>query len=321
MKCKRVNHRSMVAIGAAPGIRWPSLAATNQGVGPVLPYFCLGSVLLFAHAALATDVKPGHDLFVTPAGSFHDFSQTPLLADFFGPGSDPFTGVVPVTGNPLGTFQGFIVGGTDTIVRRLEVADLPYGTGESDTIDIELVALSLRSVTPITVTFNGGQNPELWNLKVTLSPTIGSVGTMTITHSDSEGGTYTAAMQVVPLLTFTRVGGGGMVQLDAAEIGYHADVSTIDPCEWRHEPSPADLVVFGLTGDESNWVGPPWTYDFYSSGVCRHHGPHPAVEPTPLPPPPRGWPALPGWAGIALAGLLAVAGVFVFGNRRRQQAT
>ena len=32
-------------------------------------------------------------------------------------------------------------------------------------------------------------------------------------------------------------------------------------------------------------------------------------------------PALPGWAGIALAGLLFVAGIFVFGNRRREPAT
>ena len=32
-------------------------------------------------------------------------------------------------------------------------------------------------------------------------------------------------------------------------------------------------------------------------------------------------PALPGWAGIALAGLLLVAGIFVFGNRRKNPAT
>jgi len=32
------------------------------------------------------------------------------------------------------------------------------------------------------------------------------------------------------------------------------------------------------------------------------------------------FPALPGWAGIALAALLFVTGVFVFGNRRRELA-
>ena len=32
-------------------------------------------------------------------------------------------------------------------------------------------------------------------------------------------------------------------------------------------------------------------------------------------------PALPGWAGVLLAGVLFVAGVFVFGNRRREPAT
>lgn len=34
-----------------------------------------------------------------------------------------------------------------------------------------------------------------------------------------------------------------------------------------------------------------------------------------------GRPALPGWSGIALAGLLFVAGIFVFGKRRREPAT
>ena len=36
---------------------------------------------------------------------------------------------------------------------------------------------------------------------------------------------------------------------------------------------------------------------------------------------PSGVPALPAWGGIALAALLFVAGIFVFGNRRREPAT
>jgi len=240
-------------------------------------------VLFLTAVTEATDVKTGHDLFVTGDGSSHDFSETPIPNDFFGPGSDPFTALVNLEGTPLGLFSGFEVGNTDTIVQRAEVAAVPDGTGESDTIAIELVALSLKSINPITVTFNGGQDPEPWDLSIDVSLALPSTGTMTITHANEAGGTYTASMCVYPLITFRQVNGTGELQLDAAELDppYCAPLETAVPAPWTHAPDPDQMVVLGLTGDQTNQVGPPWDNDFYVQGEVQHDGPHPSVSPTP----------------------------------------
>ena len=55
-------------------------------------------------------------------------------------------------GQPLTTSPPGILGATDTIVRRNGAANIPL-PGSSATIPIELVALSLVSVSPITVTW------------------------------------------------------------------------------------------------------------------------------------------------------------------------
>ena len=109
--------------------------------------------------------------------SCQDFGATcPLPADFFGPGSDPFTGVACFCGVPLGPIQlpGFDevldFELADTLARRDEE---PFGRfelafNEPRAIDIELVALSLTSVEPIEVTFDGGQRGEQWRIDVSL---------------------------------------------------------------------------------------------------------------------------------------------------------
>ena len=187
--------------------------------------------LLLPGRAEANDVNPGHDLFVTGDGSSHDFADTPIPADFFAPGSDPFTDVVALEGAPIGQFAGLNVGNTDTIVERPDVANLPV-PGPSNTIDIELVALSLKSVEPITVTFNGGQDPEQWDVHVSLSPTARSVGIMTIAHSAPGGGTYNAILSVAPLFTFAKVANPSDVRvLDTA-------VEGIDPIQMGTTNSP-----------------------------------------------------------------------------------
>jgi hypothetical protein len=117
-------------------------------------------------------ISPGSDLFFTPGPrTFADHFNSseggiPLPADFFGPGSDPFDGHIDLTGAPLSATEDLKT--TDAIVERLEtasVSDCP----SSDTIDIEIIALHLVSTSPITVTYNGGMSPELWDVEVCLS--------------------------------------------------------------------------------------------------------------------------------------------------------
>jgi hypothetical protein len=53
----------------------------------------------FAGCAFAQDVQPGVDLFETSPG--YSQGSPDLPADFFGPGSDPFDGIIALEGNPF----------------------------------------------------------------------------------------------------------------------------------------------------------------------------------------------------------------------------
>lgn len=154
-------------------------------------------------------------------GTFADFGapdSTPIPADFFEPGSDPFDGVVCLRGSPLGPTAFGDFGFADTLIRRsgdpFDRCDIPPSfPSDPVTVDIEIVALSLVSIEPITVTFNGGQNPELWDVEVSLSPTTTPPpGTLTATKTHCNGGTYVVdSLSVQPLFTFTKVADPGQV--------------------------------------------------------------------------------------------------------------
>lgn len=192
------------------------------------------AVLLLPVAVFATDVQTGFDPVVHVPPSFWDFGPTPLPADFFGPGSDPFDGGVPADASvlPSSPFCPGFLGNTDMIIERKDVAVLP-GAPSSDVIDIEIVELSLVSVNPITVTYNGGLNPELWEVEITLSPSLASNGTMTIRQEHPDGGTFDAQVYLQPYFTFTRVSDSTVRTLDGA----------------------------GMYEDLINALGVPWTYN------------------------------------------------------------
>lgn len=120
---------------------------------------------VFVSTAPATTVLAGDDFLSTVPG---DGSGGGTFFDFGGP-----IGLVQLEGNPNPGAP------FDTVVRRLEDADIG-GPGEGGppaaTIQIELVALSLKSVAPVTI--GGGQ----YDLFIDLSPTSPSVGQMVIRH-------------------------------------------------------------------------------------------------------------------------------------------
>jgi hypothetical protein len=140
----------------------------------------------------------------------------PIPADFFDPGSDPFDGQVCLEGEPLGPTPFGEFGDADTLVRRsadpFDRCELPSGT-ESDVIPTEVVALNLKSTDPITVTYNGGQNPDQWDVKVDLSTVVPEPGWITAVKSHCNGGTYTSELHVQPRFTFTKVGDPGEVRV------------------------------------------------------------------------------------------------------------
>ncbi|MBI4716272.1 MAG: hypothetical protein HY763_00545 [Planctomycetes bacterium] len=145
-------------------------------------------------------IQPGMDVFRTVAPTDVTFggpSIPPIPPGFFFPGSPPFSGTVQMTGRPIDPATYDL---TDTMVRRLAPGNLP-GLGSSTTIPIELVAMELRSVAPITVS-PGSQ----WDVTVVRSGP--SPGNMTVRLLVPDGGDYNCVVQVTTDIIFTPVGGG-----------------------------------------------------------------------------------------------------------------
>ncbi len=174
-------------------------------------------------------VGPGMDLWETPAGgtTWQDFSAMPIPPGFFGPCapplqmSDPFTGTITFKGAPLASFPPGPLGPTDTIVVRPAPASLP-APGDSATVPIQIVALSLVSVAPIAVTYNGGVSSEPWDVRACLSQAPQPQGTMTITRDplcENGGGTFTSTLPVRARLVFKRLLDQCTVTLDTARMG------------------------------------------------------------------------------------------------------
>ncbi len=196
---------------------------------------------------------PKIDPWTSPAANAlmcHNFAAgNPIPADFFGPGSDPFAGVVCFEGVPLGdpTFPN-----ADTLIERasdpFDRCSLPSATPQ--TVAIEIVALNLVSQAPMTVTFNGGQNPEPWDVAVDLSEVSPPTGWLAATKSHCNGGTYTSALNVQPRFTFTKVGGGGTMVLDTGLAGETAiALVQTNPLPWVHDVDPLLFAVIDPCSD------------------------------------------------------------------------
>ena len=196
-----VYYAAIVAVAAGPGNYLMSISknCTTGGGG------------------LGLTIAPGIDLFTTPANgsTFDNFSTNPIPAGFFDPGSLPFNGTVVFGGQALGG----PFGPTDTIVRRNGSVNLP-GPGSSASVPIEIVALSLQSVQPITVNYSSGP-AEQWNVHVCLSDVVPQpTGPMTITAGcPNEGGTFSSRLMVCPRLIFDRIGPPGTRTLDPCALG------------------------------------------------------------------------------------------------------
>lgn len=219
----------------------------RQGVAWSATLCMLG---IFSATPVAADnVLAGIDLWQTVSPtSKTSLSPCTIPADFFGPGSDPFAGTIQFEGQPLGG----PFGKADTIVERLRDATLPVcedpsssgpGTCSSDTVPIEIVALSLKSAAPITVTFNGGMDPEQWNVKACLSDAAQTPGSMIINHDCINGGTFTSSLPVLFKLIFTR--GAESLTLDAGDPGVVCDPNEFKftaSGNWVHDPAPVAVV-------------------------------------------------------------------------------
>ncbi len=197
----------------------------------------------------------------------HEFSplhpeSPPLPAGFFEPGSDPFEGQVCLRGEPVGPTPFGEYGEADTLILRdadpFDRCDL---SPDPHVVNIEIVALNLRSVAPIEVMVFG--QPTQWEAQVELSEVPAPPGTITATKTHCNGGTYDSILNVQPKFTFTKVGGPGQ------PIGTQAELDT------------------GLAGLPPVQVvqadNPPWSNDLdpylnLASGGEECTGWHPGIE-------------------------------------------
>lgn len=160
-------------------------------------------VSLAALPVAADVVSKGDDAWTTP-----DNGQTQVnLASF--PvaavlGAPPQNNIVPLKGLPLDQAN---LGSADTLLYRPDDIVLVNGTGSGR---LRIVALSLQSINNVVLTDN-----RAFRLRVHLSGVgTSSDGSITLTRTNGDGGTFESSLPVLPKLVFTPVLGGSPVVID-----------------------------------------------------------------------------------------------------------
>lgn len=210
------------------------------------------AIALPVTSAHADPILPGFDLLETLPGTYHDFTGPfAVPAGFFGPGSDPFFGRVDFQTVPMGPQPGCLgpVGNTGMLVHRPLGANPPCCPGQ-ETVPIEIVALSLVSVNPITVTY-GGAPLEHWRVEWNVSPSPPPpTGQMTVKRQFPNGGTFDSQLPVRPVFTFTKVQPQPEPPrvLDLGPSSFFDIFVSVD-LPWSHTPLPS----FEIPGCGSNF--------------------------------------------------------------------
>jgi len=217
-----------------------------QIVNGVITHECVGTSLdlAFVITGEAEEEVPVYDLWETPEdhNTFVDFGCAPIPADFFGPGSDPFDGIITLKGEPLPNSSPDDLGPTDTIVKRSRAASFPVCPSSDGPIETEIVALNLVSTMPITVT-GSIEDPEEWDVRVCLSEVEPQpLGVTNFNRVCQEGGTFTANLSVIPKFIFTRISDGQQVFLDAGAMGLQFPLEITDG-HWQFIDSFFDVYV------------------------------------------------------------------------------
>jgi len=145
----------------------------------------IGGIGASTSPAWAVEVQEGFDLFMTTQTTQVDLSG-------FGLGIVPLTGDESLSGIP----------GTDTIVERLAPAGVP-NMGDSNTIPIELVSLSLVSIDPVQIELC------LFDIHVVGGSDFlpQSQGSMTINRDSADGGSFSATLPVDAEIHFLPLSG------------------------------------------------------------------------------------------------------------------
>ncbi|OAD22941.1 hypothetical protein THIOM_001236 [Candidatus Thiomargarita nelsonii] len=233
-------------------------------------------------------LQPGFELFKTAPGAEVDLGCA---------------GVIPLEGNPA-LLASENIGLTDTIIKRQQGID-PFNPGDTGTVLVEMVALSLKSIDP----FNAGclghpsmPEPTMVDLYVTVNTDLvdrpdlpqpdaltASTGTMNINHENLDTsplqGTFNNILDVYADLIFVQPGGDVGNPVDWITSMPDPDVPLVLTSNgyWSHEPQqgdkhnesyPAGQFYIAIDDDED-----PTDCQGEPTPCFEHTGPHP-IEPT-----------------------------------------
>ncbi len=228
-----------------------------------------------------TTIPVGTDLFQTdPETTFFNFEKMPIPAGFFTTDSYPFTGTVKFRGGtlPSSYFNGLEITQVDTIVKREQPLTLSASYPASGKVSVEMIALSLVSEEPIKVQV--GDRQELWNVEVVLSTHRPSKGTMVITKTNADGGTFESELMIYPLFRFIRLADDEQKILDTGTLELTKEMQDrltlrTSQAPWRHT-APGVLTIKGL--NDNFIAGAPGVIK-ESGDACAHVVREPADEP------------------------------------------
>jgi hypothetical protein len=176
---------------------------------------------------------------VTIEATILQVDSSKLPVDFFDSGSDPLNLSTAMMGYPLMTtpLVDGDIGTTDTIMAILDEAVLD-GIGSTATAPVKIPQMNLVATQLIEVTYDGGQNPELWELGLDLNIEDQQPGVMGLMRTSRAGGTAEAQIPILAKLSFVRMS-------DSAERTLELSIDLIfELFNWTIEP------------DEVNWPAP-----------------------------------------------------------------
>ena len=189
------------------------------------PWFVCGVIsvipLMFGCPVRELTIDPGFALFqvqqadstkdvigpqqVLIEASILELSRSELPVDFFDPNSDAVEASVPLVGWPIQSsrFINGNLGMTDSILEFIDPIVLPQIDSQI-TVPVQFVEMNLIAINPIEVTYNGGQNPEFWDVGITLEVVPQVSGNLNVVRTGADAGYANGQIPIELDLVLTR---------------------------------------------------------------------------------------------------------------------
>ncbi len=197
----------------------------------------LGFGLYGVSTVVETDfIAGGYDHWTVPCG-YLEFGENgdfpPIPADFFGPGSDPFDGIISLVGN---NSNGSQFPQFDAMINRLGPVYFSEPYPSTGTIDIQIGQLNLKSEDPILI--NVGGVDSFFDVFMEIDFDSNRGGMCEITKVDIFGGAFLKDFYFWPIITFVEVGNPASVfiykpnSMGLPPLAY----ASVDAYPWTHSP-------------------------------------------------------------------------------------